>query len=63
MNRKTAIQALIALTFSALSGIALSAESDPVKIGVLADMSGVYADIGREDGDRGFRRRRARQTN
>jgi branched-chain amino acid transport system substrate-binding protein len=46
MNRKTAIQALIALTFSALSGIALSAESDPVKIGVLADMSGVYADIG-----------------
>src|ERR1700677_5023296 len=46
MNRTTALGALIALTFSTLSGVALAAESDPVKIGVLRDMSGVYADIG-----------------
>jgi branched-chain amino acid transport system substrate-binding protein len=46
MNRQPVVQALIALSFCALPGVALSAESDPVKIGVLADMSGVYADIG-----------------
>src|ERR1700733_13428703 len=46
MNRQPVVQALIALSFCALPGVALSAESDPVRIGVLADMSGVYADIG-----------------
>jgi branched-chain amino acid transport system substrate-binding protein len=46
MNFRPVVQALIALIFCALSDVALSAESDRVKIGVLADMSGVYADIG-----------------
>jgi branched-chain amino acid transport system substrate-binding protein len=46
MNRTPIIRALIALIFSVSPSVAFCADSDPVKIGVLADMSGVYADIG-----------------
>ena len=47
MYRTPIIRALIALIFSISSpGVAFCADADPVKIGVLADMSGVYADIG-----------------
>ena len=46
MNRTSIIRALIALIFSVLPGVAFCADADAVKIGVLADMSGVYADIG-----------------
>jgi branched-chain amino acid transport system substrate-binding protein len=46
MNRTSFVRALLALNFSLLPGIAFCADTDPVKIGVLADMSGVYADIG-----------------
>ena len=46
MYRTPIIRALIALIFSISPGVAFCADADPVKIGVLADMSGVYADIG-----------------
>jgi branched-chain amino acid transport system substrate-binding protein len=46
MRRKTIVAALVALIFAMLPGGAFSGDRDPVKIGVLADMSGVYADIG-----------------
>ena len=45
MKCKTIVPALVALMFMQ-SGGAFSGDLDPVKIGVLADMSGVYADIG-----------------
>jgi branched-chain amino acid transport system substrate-binding protein len=46
MSRNIFVQALCAFAITTLSGAAFAAESDAVKIGVLADMSGVYADIG-----------------
>lgn len=46
MSRNIFVQALCALAVTSLSGAVFAAESDAVKIGVLADMSGVYADIG-----------------
>jgi branched-chain amino acid transport system substrate-binding protein len=46
MIRNTIVRALFGCAVAALSGAAIAADTDPVKIGVLADMSGVYADIG-----------------
>jgi len=46
MRHATAFQIICRLLVVGLSSAANAADSDPVKIGVLADMSGVYADIG-----------------
>ena len=44
--RHASVQIVCCLLVVGLSSVANAADSDPVKIGVLADMSGVYADIG-----------------
>ena len=46
MRHATAFQIICRLLVVGLSSAANAADLDPVKIGVLADMSGVYADIG-----------------
>lgn len=45
INSKHALAVAVILA-SCMTGAAQAADSDPVRIGVLADMSGVYADIG-----------------
>ncbi|MGB9117351.1 ABC transporter substrate-binding protein [Bradyrhizobium sp.] len=46
MRHAPAFQIICCLLVVGLSGTANAADSDPLRIGVLADMSGVYADIG-----------------
>jgi branched-chain amino acid transport system substrate-binding protein len=46
MRHAPVFQIIYCLLVVGLSSTANAADSDPVKIGVLADMSGVYADIG-----------------
>lgn len=46
MHHASAFRIICCLLVAGLSSTADAADSDPVKIGVLADMSGVYADIG-----------------